>query len=312
MAALVRRISASMPSVIVIDKFFGTVECADDINPALIAAISDVSAKVPVVVGRVVMEGGYLKPSLFGELPGLHDSIVNIDRDPRKLPLEWLVFPTMADMERSEGLSWRETLALTAAKSYEHERFLERHPRLAQILKSPTMHPYISFLDMDQFRQFRFLASYVLCGHEVKFGEDVTACPASSQALAALSGKIVLIGDVTNEDEHLSVVGPIPGTYMQANFIEALLDDRYYEGSPVLDYVLGFLFLASIETILVVFRNSWTQKLGAIGILVLAMLFLLYIVITDFHRYVNPVPFIALALLLRALAANLPYFREKT
>jgi ATP/maltotriose-dependent transcriptional regulator MalT len=40
-------------------------------------------------------------------------------------------------------------------------------------------------------------------------------------------------------------------------------------------------------------------------------LFLLYIVITDFHRYVNPVPFIALALLLRALAANLPRWKAK-
>jgi len=107
------------------------------------------------------------------------------------------------------------------------------------------------------------------------------------------------------------VVGTIPGVYLQANFIEALLDDRYYEDSPVLSYVFAFLFLAAIEAILMVVRKSRAKRLGAIGIVVLAMLFLLYVAISDFHRYVNPVPFIAVALLIRALAAKLPYFRAR-
>jgi Kef-type K+ transport system membrane component KefB len=79
----------------------------------------------------------------------------------------------------------------------------------------------------------------------------------------------------------------------------------------VLSYVFAFLFLAAIEAILMVVRKSRAKRLGAIAIVVLAMLFLLYIAISDFHWYVNPVPFIALALLIRALAAKLPYFRAR-
>jgi len=106
-------------------------------------------------------------------------------------------------------------------------------------------------------------------------------------------------------------VGRIPGVYLQANFIEALLDDRYYEGYPSLNYVFGFLFLAGLEAILMVFRRSWAKKLGAIVAFMIAMLFLLYIVISELHLYVNPLPFIVLALLVRALAANLPGWQAK-
>ena len=279
MSVLIRRIAAAMPGVIVIDKFFGETSCPGGINAALIAAMSEV--------------------------------IVNIDRDTRKLPLEWQVYRSKADMDRDTGQVWRETLALTAAKAYEKGNLEARHPYLAKLLHS-VRNPYISFLDLDQFKPYRYLAGFVLCGREVKPGEDATACPGAPSELSALSGKIVVIGEISrDQDVKTTVVGQIPGVYLQANFIEALLDDRYYEGSPVLNYVFGFLFLASVEIILVVFRSSWAKKLGAIGLLVLAMLFLLYIVITDFHRYVNPVPFIALALLLRALAANLPRWKAK-
>ncbi len=305
MAVLLRRIAAAMPSVIVIDKFFGETACPNDINSSLIAAVSEVNAKLPVVVGRRLVDSTYLQASLFGGLPDVGDAIVNIDPDTRKLPLKWQVFPSKADMEHNTRLEWRETLALKAAEVYEKGKLTERHPHLAKLL-NPVRNPYISFLDTDQFKAFRFLAGYVLCGREVKLGEDTAACPGSPRELSALSGKIVLVGEISREEDvQTTVVGRIPGVYLQANFIEALLDDRYYEGFQALNYVFGFLFLASFEVILAMFPNSWIKRLGAIGILALTTLFLLYIVITDLQRYVNPVPFIALALLIRALATNL-------
>ena len=312
MTALVRRIATALPSVIVIDKYFGTSECPGDTNASLIAAMAEVGAKIPVVVGRRI-NGDFLEPSLFSAVPVVHDAILNIDADSRVLPLQWEVFPSKETMQRKEDLGWRDTLALAAAKAYERGHLLERHPRLAQLLGPPPRYPYISFLDLDQFRQYRFLVGYILCGREVKQGEDATACPAAPQALASLSGKIVLIGEISKEeDEWASVVGRIPGSYLQANFIEALLDDRYYEDFPTLAYVFGFLFLAALEVVLWFFRNSWIKKLGAIGILILTLGLSLYIVMMDFHRYVNPLPFIALALLIRSLAVSLPYFRERT
>jgi class 3 adenylate cyclase/CHASE2 domain-containing sensor protein len=310
MTVLLGRIAAAMPSVIVIDKFYGEIACPNGVNPALIAAMSEVNAKIPLVVGRRIVDGAYLLPSLLSGL-GLREAIVNIDRDTIKLPLKWQVFRSKDDMDHDAGQVWRETLALQAAEAYEKGNLKAEHPQLANLL-DPVGNPYISFLDLDLFKPYRYLAGFVLCGREVKPGEDATACPGSPNALAALSGKIVVIGEISrDQDVQPTPVGRIPGVYLQANFIEALLDDRYYEGSTALNYMVGFIFLASVEAILVVFRRSRTKKLGAIATLLLATLFLPYIVITDFHRYVNPVPFIALALLLRALAANLPRWQAK-
>jgi CHASE2 domain-containing sensor protein len=310
-AALVSRIADAKPSVIVIDKFFGQSTCPNDINRDLLAAMTEANSKVPIVVGRRMAEDTYLLPSLFGDVPDLRDAIVNTDQDTRKLPLKWPVFPSKSGMEHKTGFAWRETLSLRAAEIYEKGKLAERHPHVAKLL-DPVRNPYISFLDLDQFNPFRFYAGYVLCGREVKAGEDATACQESPKGIEALSGKIVLIGEISRDvDMQTTVVGRIPGVFLQANFIEALLDDRYYEDFPVLNYIFAFLFLASIEAILVLFPDSWTKRAAAIAIVGLALLLLLYIVITDFHRYVNPVPLIALALLIRVLAANLPYFRER-
>jgi CHASE2 domain-containing sensor protein/class 3 adenylate cyclase len=311
MTVLLPRIASAMPSVIVIDKFFGETACPGDINAALIESITGVNAKMPVIVGRSVADSVYLLPSLFGSLTGLRDAIVNVDRDTRKLPLKWQVFPSKADMDHNTGLAWRETLSLKAAETYEKGKLAERHPHLAELLKT-LRNPYISFLDLEQFNPFRFTAGFVLCGREVKPGEDATACPGSPRELAGLSGKIVLIGEISREqDVQSTVVGRIPGVFLQANFIEAMLDDRYYEDFPALNYLFAFLFIAALEVILAVFPDSWTRRLAAIALLFLAMLFLIYIVITEFHRYVNPIPFFTLALLIRMLVSNLPYFRQR-
>ena len=310
-AALVSRVAEAMPSAIVIDKYFGTTaSCPEEINSKLVNTFSDVNKRIPIVVGRL-FNNGYLEPSLLALVPNLKDAIVNIDPDPRKLPLEWEVYPNKEQMQQKQGLAWHDTLSLAGAKAFEKGKLLERHPRLAALLVPPPRHPYISFLDPDQFQQFRYFVGYILCGREVKPGEDATLCPPAPQILAALSGKVVLIGDISSLDQHLSVVGQIPGIYMQANFIEALLDDRYYEAFPTLSYILGFVFLAGVEAILWFFRGSWIRKLSAIAVLTAALLLVLYIVIADFHLYVNPLPFIALALLIRALVMNLPYFRER-
>jgi CHASE2 domain-containing sensor protein/class 3 adenylate cyclase len=305
MTALVTRLAAARPGAIVIDKYFGERACPGNINENLIAAMTEVNAKVPVVIGRRVApesDDDYLLPSWLSGL-GLREAIVNIDPDTRKLPLKWLVFPSKADKDHDTRQVWRETLALTAAQAYEKGQLEAEHPRLAKLL-NPVKHPYISFLDLDQFKPYRLLAGFVLCGRPVKQGEDATACPASPGDLGVVSGRIVVIGEITDQDIKSTVVGRMPGVFLQANFIEALLDDRYYEGYPVLNYVFGFVFLAGLEAILMVFRLSWMKKLGAIVALMIAMLFLLYMVISNLQLYVNPLPFIVLALLVRALLSN--------
>jgi class 3 adenylate cyclase/CHASE2 domain-containing sensor protein len=305
MTALLRKVAAAMPSVIVIDKYFGQGVCSEDVNAPLALAMSDVGAQLPVVLGqRVIEDGLYLLPSF--QFPGTHEAIVNIDPDTRRLPLKWQVYSAKSDMDQNKTPIWRETLAFKAADAYERGKLLDRHPRLAKLLDA-MQHPYISFLEIGQFKQFRFPAGFVLCGREVKPGENAAACAGWANELKALSGKVVLIGEINrDEDEHSTVIGRIPGVYLQANFIEALLDDRYFaEPTPAVNFTLGFGFLVCLEIILAMFYESWLKRTILMAVLALATVALLYFIISNLHWYLNPFPFLALAILLRTLAPKL-------
>ncbi len=120
--------------------------------------------------------------------------------------------------------------------------------------------------------------------------------------LRKLSGKIVLIGEINNDmDVHASVVGKLPGMYMQANYIEALLDDRYFRPIPVLDYVLGFVILAVLELILVLFGNSWWKALLLIAGLFVCTVILLYLLVKIPGWYVNPLSVGVIAVIIKLL-----------
>jgi CHASE2 domain-containing sensor protein len=70
-----------------------------------------------------------------------------------------------------------------------------------------------------------------------------------------LRGKIVLIAENSDrEDQYNTVIGLVPGYLLHANYIEALLDDRYF--SPTSPYVELPLAILGIFFIVVIFEVS--------------------------------------------------------
>jgi CHASE2 domain-containing sensor protein len=119
-----------------------------------------------------------------------------------------------------------------------------------------------------------------------------------------MSGRVVLVGELDLvQDAHKSVVGKMPGYLMQANFIEALLDDRYYRSMPVLDYVYGFIFLAALELILILWREHWMLMMVLIIVLLGLSVVGLYLTLKLARWYVNPVPVGLAAVTVRILGA---------
>lgn len=101
--------------------------------------------------------------------------------------------------------------------------------------------------------------------------------------LERMSGKVVVTGEVDRSDVHNSVVGEMAGYLMQANFIEAFLDDRYYRSMPALDFVYGFIFLAALELILIVGKDDWAAMALLIVVLAAVMLGLLWLTLRLAH-----------------------------
>jgi len=354
MTNLLHNLAKAQPAVVVLDKYYSVhqPECFSDV--AFKGAIQGLMLnRINVVVGRRISDEEvgnpgwlkklwgnvvgnsevryYLLPSLpFDKDPCLEsasppcffEGIVNIDPDTRKLPLQWLVFPSKDDANTGQGQTWHNTLALAAARASKlplaHPKRLSGISGIAYNPAAPAHtllnmedYPFISFLKDNPKDPFKpVLASQLLAGDAVVSGDT------------RFRGKIVLIGEINKDlDQHKSVLGDaVPGVYLQANYIEALLDDRYYRHFPILDYIVGFCILVGLEFILIAFpewcldiaRKLGLRKAGrilALLITIIAVCLLLVIswaVLRFFFVkflgwYVNPVLVGAAVLLIKLL-----------
>jgi hypothetical protein len=149
--------------------------------------------------------------------------LYNFNSDTRKVPLNWLAYRSIGEI--SQQPVDMDTLAVAAVKaSNPPEELLER----IQTLRSQHRHPFSAFLAADKFKIHA--ASELVCSGAEKEVEWVP-CPASAtkaSALDDLRGRIVVIGQSgPGLDIHPSIMGSVPGVILQANYIEALRDNRF-------------------------------------------------------------------------------------
>jgi CHASE2 domain-containing sensor protein len=297
LAQLIRAIADFLPAVIVVDKYFVT-KCGekDDGTIQLQNAMREVGGKIPIVIGRRINDATAalsLMPSPeFGPKLGIREGIVNINRDTKRLPLGWTV---SADGETK----WRRSLALKAAEAYD-PKLRQKFPFLEKVI-AERKPPYISFLDREQLKRYAtYSTADVFCGNQkARAGR---ACPAGlKEGLEYLRGRIVVIGEINLDDSHFSVLGHVPGYVLQANYIEALLDQRYFK--PVgwwTNYGAGFLIFLAFHWVLIRHQHAieaasaplvlWLFAKAAFWCLVviLATIAALYLIVMHAGWYVNP------------------------
>lgn len=297
MARLLCRIASASPSVIVIDKFYSAKSYGDADKELRQAVQSILRRNISVVVGRVISDeesqhrevrpllpafdfaAGDQGPQAAARLPD--EGIINLDRDTRRLPLRWDV---LADGDSTS----RKSLALVAATAFDFQ-LMAHHERLQSFIDKKD-HPYISFLRESDFSSVRLNTKELL-----PTAEQTTECSSEQPTVAMvrrLRGKIVIIGErYSGIDQHPTPVGHMLGLYAQANYIEALLDDRYYTPMPILDYVFGFIFLVCLELFLIVYEehgiSGFGAAMGVVGLFA-SSLVVLYLITVHLKWYVNP------------------------
>jgi CHASE2 domain-containing sensor protein len=321
LADLIRAIADFSPAVIVIDKYFA-VRCGDDDagTSALRETMRELSPRVPIIVGRRLAEAPKEKthgrrswpplveaPELTTEL-GIREGIVNIDPDTRRLPLGWTALSEKGVAE------WHRSLALEAAKVYD-EKLDQKYPSLVELIKNKE-NPYISFLKRaDLEAQATYSTGDVLCGSpEARRRLENLSCTAPPRAdLGYLRGRIVIVAEPNADmDSHFSVLGHVPGFILQANYIEALLDQRYFK--PVrwwANYGTGFLIYLAFHWILVKHHHA-LQKAGswrvlwvllrAVGwglVVIGATIAVVYLIAMHAGWYVNPTTMGVIALVIK-------------
>lgn len=299
LAILIRKIAHANPAVIVLDYSFHARQCAADDDPTLklIAALNETSMIVPIVIGRRLAPDDTLQPTLdFSSEQGqmLQQGLISFDPDTRKLPLNWAFRPASTSMKESEPeWVWIDTLALRAAKS-QNPQLKTTYSRLAHFLASSpafpqqAIHPFISFLEQDQLHIYP--AGEILCGtnYDTAKLDDPSTCTPAGQPLEMLRGRIVVVGESGSADTHDSVIGKVPGFVLQANYIEALLDERYFTPAPeLIDFLFGFLIFIALMAASEV--RSAVRMIALWAVTLAGAFILIYFAIMHLGYYTNPV-----------------------
>jgi len=294
LASVLDAVAKASPAVIVLDKYFDSTKCAGDEKEKedtnkLERALCLLAPQVPVVWGvdATPREGHspgtdtILAPPCAASL--FHLAVVNLDLDTRRLPLHWTEAGKGIRDRTNDGWS----LALRTAQQFDSS-ILNKNRRL-NTLVDLAENPYISFLKTDQFTSL--YAGEVLCLSEgYKKDERCDKMPPRTSRLQELSHQIVVIGERTErEDNHNSAIGEVPGFYLQANYIEALLDNRLFRPvHPLINYAFGLLIFAAFEYILLTYSHKWWLALIWIAALLVGTLLILYFAAVHLGYYLNP------------------------
>jgi CHASE2 domain-containing sensor protein len=322
-AKLLEVVASANPAAIVLDKYFDSSKCQGDQTEkdetqVLLSALESLSRQVPIVSGvdATPVEGPRPAPDprfAIGSLFRL--AIVNLDRDTRRLPLEWKLDKKDADILARTGGG--RSLALQTAMQFD-PHIQDKNARLKRMIDQGE-NPYISFLDEEKFATF--YAGEILCLSDKIRSESTAQCGkvkplykgSPPATLRDLAHQIVIVGErAPREDIHASVIGEVPGFFLQANYIEALLDDRVFRvAHPLFNYALGFLIFAVFEYILLTNEKKPLRAIAWAALLLVMSLVILFLAAVHLGYYLNPATVSLLAIAINVGHLIIGYFEEK-
>jgi hypothetical protein len=257
--------------------------------------MAQVSAHRPVVVGVRIAPAAAghdqagqgalaaIAPLQFASAAHLSQGIVNLDVDSRRIPLGWRV-----QLAPGEPSGWLNGLALEAANVYDRELW-NKYPKL-QALRRGQVNPYLSMIAPSD--HVVFSAADLLCAMPSLTGSLQQQCVGhrpEAKDPSYLRGRIVVVGEVSQDlDLHQTVIGNVQGMVLQANYIEALLDERYFSPAPKwVDYLVGFLLFAALEASLLI--ASALRAIGSAALVLVIAFVLLSLAVRYLGYYVSPV-----------------------
>jgi CHASE2 domain len=270
LARLINDVASLGAHVITIDKYYSATACAEpEKNAVFVNAMNNI--KIPVVVGQAdhalpdSAQGSgcqALTPRLeFSKDSKVQYGIVRLDTDVLRIPLRWPEFtdptesaaspaPALKQLPDSSG----DTLSLVTAKIVDPD--IESDPTVKKLLTA-QIDPYTTFPDLPH-----ITALTAMCSAEHSPRADIDGQPGdelckqwtrspddlNGQHLS-LTGKIVVIGDLSEQDlkPFPTTEAPFPpnrrpGVFLQANYVQALLDHRFLLEIPM-PITIGVLVL---------------------------------------------------------------------
>jgi len=313
LARMLERLADAGVKTVVIDKFFGAGTCPNG-EPGtlkLVSMIDHLRKGEPTAPGKPAREAmaivvglravevdeaqrklpevtSYVAPSLRLETDATRgqQGLVNADFDTRRAALQWAVYPDLRSAEDGRVVVV-DTLPFAAAKLQNPRLLVENQP-LAALVESGRQ-PFIAFIKPEQFEPHRHFASEIVCGKPLASQEDWPGCFGQAAVPSGMAGRIVIIAEEDQGDQHNTIIGRIAGYYLVANYIEALLDDRFLMPAwPGVNTLFSFTILLTMELLLFVFHSAPVRAVASMVGLVLVVAFILFEVVVNLGVYIDP------------------------
>jgi CHASE2 domain-containing sensor protein len=255
------------PAVVVLDFSPDSPEhCLAATNNQIRAAIADISNKTQVVIGENSLDMQHLMPNDVSALEKVHArendlllvdpdwispdansttvtyGLTNTILDNRSVPIALFVWKKDADDHYIRQPV--DSLSAAAVKAFQ--------PSAPEIRAAAehSMPPLTAFMEDEAFPHVD-AASIVLCGDTAKLHDEWKKCLPSDIPRSELRHRIVIVALGQNHEhrDYLStVVGRVPGHVLQANYIEALLDDRLmWQPSKTLQLALMLAVFLAVQ-----------------------------------------------------------------
>ncbi len=246
MAKLLLRLRDIGPAVVVIDKWYSPGLCRDSPGTAsLKSAVLQLSEKAPIVLAensdtldelranadpnlRQLLQDGFTEKDQLASEPLLvpengktiFSGLVRLNCDTRRIPLEWQVYRDEDSVRQRHRVSLP-SLSFSAAKVVDKDV-----GENVRVFLNEGEHPLTSFLTEDRFKPVH--AIQIVCGTAPVDPKVWRECSPATDDDFDVKNKLVVVGEYSSDDEHRSVIGQVPGFVVQANYVEALLGDRYF------------------------------------------------------------------------------------
>jgi CHASE2 domain-containing sensor protein len=279
MADVLQALAAQNPAVVVVDKFYSESTCAS--QPATTKSLVDAvrSLKMPVIIGEssngieAAISSACLvrKPKLEFDAPNVHYGLTRLNNQQERIPLTWLILPSIPEVDGHAPLTEREvgipanavpvfadSLTLAAVKAYDPPFASQRS--IQQLIQRDD-HAYANLSVTPPHTS----TTALMCAtNDQAMQQRWSVTCDGKPTLPNMAGRIVVVGAETSTDEKMVVGKRIWGFQLQAAYMEALLSGNYLRYLPLAaGFSLFALFIFLIEglpTILLARRPRWKKK----------------------------------------------------
>ena len=298
LAKLIDALEVQAASVIVLDFMFNA-QCPIE-DRTLAASLSRTAERIPVILGQNSETVGVkqareptltkkgvddrdlvpMMPSISGDAQGVTYGLIMLIADSRHIPLKWRIADFVPGTDDLIEHGTQDSLALAAAMA--QNRSIATSGTLSRYMQQDET-PLTSFIPQYKFPYLNGL-DLICRKQDPSHWEDCTPKP---DPMSIFRGRVAVLGFGENDsgtDMHESVLGLTPGVFLQANYIECLLDDRYLTQAwwPI-ELLLSFVCFAAIEIVFEFFSNIWLAVL--IAMIVIACFYVISFIAVVVFRY---------------------------